>query len=239
MKKTTSEIFTMHHQNVFIAERLFAQKKLTLEELGALIPGYLQVNHKDNLALQYVNDFASHKIDISAEEIINLGASFFDLYLHPDTFKYAVPKFLQFYNKGDGSATHCEFQKIRSNPHTDQYDWYITFGKISKEFECIIAITHPLECIGEYADKIAKMLDDNMLLRQQYERFATLTRMEKEVLRLLALGHRNKDIAEQFYISPHTVRTHRNKIHEKLDIRGKNVNHVTLYIRYAEAFGLI
>jgi DNA-binding NarL/FixJ family response regulator len=46
----------------------------------------------------------------------------------------------------------------------------------------------------------------------------TLTAREIEVLQLLAFGHTNKDIAEQLFISPDTVKTHLEHIFEKLGI---------------------
>jgi NarL family two-component system response regulator LiaR len=44
----------------------------------------------------------------------------------------------------------------------------------------------------------------------------TLTAREVEVLQLLAFGHTNKDIAEQLFISPDTVKTHLEHIFDKL-----------------------
>src|SRR5438034_3854119 len=44
----------------------------------------------------------------------------------------------------------------------------------------------------------------------------TLTARELEVLQLLAFGHTNKDIADQLFISPDTVKTHLEHIFEKL-----------------------
>jgi len=44
----------------------------------------------------------------------------------------------------------------------------------------------------------------------------TLTAREIEVLQLLAFGHTNKDIADQLFISPDTVKTHLEHIFEKL-----------------------
>lgn len=43
-----------------------------------------------------------------------------------------------------------------------------------------------------------------------------LTEREREVLRLIALGHTNAEIAEQLYLSLRTVETHRANIHRKL-----------------------
>ena len=55
-----------------------------------------------------------------------------------------------------------------------------------------------------------------------------------EVLRLIALGHTNKTIADMLVISDNTVRTHRNRIWKKLDIK-----HLRDAIKYAEVFELI
>ena len=45
-----------------------------------------------------------------------------------------------------------------------------------------------------------------------------LTPREQEILRLLALGHTNAEIAEQLFLSRRTVETHRASIQRKLDL---------------------
>ena len=47
-----------------------------------------------------------------------------------------------------------------------------------------------------------------------------LTPREREVLKLIAEGHTNKEIADTLYISVHTVETHRLHIMGKLDVSG-------------------
>ena len=48
-----------------------------------------------------------------------------------------------------------------------------------------------------------------------------LTDRELEVLRLVALGHTNSEIASKMYISPRTVETHRANLQSKLGITGR------------------
>jgi two-component system response regulator NreC len=45
-----------------------------------------------------------------------------------------------------------------------------------------------------------------------------LTPREREVLRLIALGHTSVEIARKFGLSPRTIETHRARIHRKLEL---------------------
>lgn len=76
--------------------------------------------------------------------------------------------------------------------------------------------------IGEYLEKAG---DD------PYDR---LTSREREVLKLVAEGHTNKEIADILVVSVKTVLGHRTKIMEKLDIHNR-----TELIKYAIRKGLI
>ncbi|MGC9354617.1 MAG: response regulator transcription factor, partial [Mariniphaga sp.] len=54
-----------------------------------------------------------------------------------------------------------------------------------------------------------------------------LTAREKDVLKLVALGHSNKVIAEKLFISIHTVISHRKNITDKTGI--KSISGLTVY----------
>ena len=61
-----------------------------------------------------------------------------------------------------------------------------------------------------------------------------LSEREGEVLRLIALGSTNSEIAEQLYVSVRTVETHRAHIQQKLDIRSR-----AELVRFAREAGLL
>ena len=61
-----------------------------------------------------------------------------------------------------------------------------------------------------------------------------LSEREHEVLRLLALGHTNQEIAKQLFISVRTVETHRARIVQKLRLKSR-----AELVRYALATGVL
>ena len=48
-----------------------------------------------------------------------------------------------------------------------------------------------------------------------------LSRREREILALLALGHTNREIAERVHLSVRTVEWHRARIQAKLQVTGR------------------
>ena len=48
-----------------------------------------------------------------------------------------------------------------------------------------------------------------------------LTEREREVLSLIAAGCTNREIAEQLYLSPHTVKEHTSALYRKLSARNR------------------
>jgi ATP/maltotriose-dependent transcriptional regulator MalT len=61
-----------------------------------------------------------------------------------------------------------------------------------------------------------------------------LSQREVEVLKLIALGNSNQQIAEQLFISLHTVKTHSRRIHGKLGVERR-----TQAVAKAKRLGLL
>jgi two-component system response regulator NreC len=63
---------------------------------------------------------------------------------------------------------------------------------------------------------------------------ADLTARERDVLRLIALGHTSAEMAEHLYLSVRTIETHRANIHRKLGTDSRSA-----LVRHALAHGLV
>jgi DNA-binding NarL/FixJ family response regulator len=74
--------------------------------------------------------------------------------------------------------------------------------------------------------KVNEILN-SFLSDQSKDTDAELTKREIEVLQLLTKGHSNKEIADQLFVSTHTVISHRKNISEKTGI--KSASGLTMY----------
>jgi len=70
--------------------------------------------------------------------------------------------------------------------------------------------------------------------RSGQDSYARLSQREKQVLRLVALGHTNRQIADRLYLSVKTVETYRARVMEKLNLRSRSA-----LVRYALRRGLL
>ena len=61
-----------------------------------------------------------------------------------------------------------------------------------------------------------------------------LSEREVEVLRLVALGHTNQEVADALYLSVKTVESYKGRLMEKLGLRGR-----AALVRYAVEAGLL
>ncbi|MBE6734720.1 MAG: response regulator transcription factor [Ruminococcaceae bacterium] len=81
-----------------------------------------------------------------------------------------------------------------------------------------------------------KTLEENETIEQHLTHITpldNLTKRELEVLRLIAQGYRNADIAKAMYITDHTVNDYTKKIYRKLDVHSRH-SAAQIYILYTK-----
>ncbi|MFO7879164.1 MAG: LuxR C-terminal-related transcriptional regulator [Bacteroidales bacterium] len=122
---------------------------------------------------------------------------------------------------------------LTNQPHTD----FSGLQEKSKAL-CVIGIKdHPEQKKKGWIRKISTNTDSTELKavintcfdkqEEQQESSSELSQRETEILALVARGYANKEIADQLFISTHTVISHRKNITEKLGI--KTISGLTVY----------
>lgn len=87
-----------------------------------------------------------------------------------------------------------------------------------------------------YPSATKMLLEDYLgqLQNGDQDAYESLSEREREVLKLLALGHTAKEVADKLALSPKTVETYRTRIMEKLNLHGR-----AELVQYALARGLL
>lgn len=94
-------------------------------------------------------------------------------------------------------------------------------------------LVYALKAVTSGGRFISPSLAENILKIQQ-STSTTLTQREREVLKWIASGYSNKQIAARLFISVKTVETHRTRIMQKLDL-----HNTADLVRYAMQSGLM
>ena len=81
---------------------------------------------------------------------------------------------------------------------------------------------------------LAKRITRKDPVQAERERFARLTERERDVLRLVAQGYSAPEIGGRLFISPKTVDTYKQRIHEKMGL-----SHRAEYVQIALKLGLL
>ena len=98
-----------------------------------------------------------------------------------------------------------------------QLNVYAYLTKESTEQEIIKGVKQALTGNKYFCQYILNLMMDqnNTTLENELEK---LTSRELEIAKLVATGKKNRDIADQLNISPHTIHTHRKNILKKLNV---------------------
>lgn len=85
-----------------------------------------------------------------------------------------------------------------------------------------------------FCQKVLDIIMEKRFPQENESETFALTAREREILQLIAHGQSTQRIADQLYLSPHTVQTHRKSIIKKLNIKSP-----TEFVIYAMDLGLL
>lgn len=198
---------------IFRVRQLYKNNKTLFNEMVDYLPYTLFINKKDSLDIIYSSKELSSKSDELENLIVN-GFSYLKSISCPVLYNIAVEKALQFKTLNDKDAVLPYLQSLQVNGEMKYFyaskiildnDLYINSGFFTEE----------MGVLGKVVEKVFEPIENS---QQNWLRFQSLTKREKEILRLVAEGNSNKEISDLLFLSLHSVHTHRKNIYRKLDI---------------------
>lgn len=195
-------------------------------------------NVKNGFNVEFMSQRGIDMLGITVEELLALGSEYYERYFNPEESKYHNEKVFELLQSCDGEQIFSFFQQVKVKS-SQTWKWFMTTLKIfmfdaDNKPLLVVTTAFPIDPEHQITTKVSRLLEENNFLRKNSHNFAKLSNREQQVLKLMVYGNGSQEIADQLFISLNTVKTHRKKILQKLEIRNAfDLN------KYARAFDLI
>jgi len=212
-----------------------------IQEIAAVadsMPGVIVIHDLPDFSLRYMSPLGLKLLDKNWDDIRGLSnEEYHKRFFNEEHAQYYVPKIVDMITRNHDEVVSY-FQQVRTSKDR-AWDWYMSMTKILMRDEhsspaLSITIAMKIDPNHYFTAKAARLLEENVFLRENFDKFARLTKREKEILKLLAVGKSSLVVSRLLNISVTTAETHRKNIKQKL----KATSSYDL-ARYAHAFDLI
>src|SRR5688572_23402027 len=214
------------------------QKITKIRNVEQDIPGAIIIHNLKDSTVVYMNTWGLQHLAVTLEQLRKMGTEYYNYFFNPEDAKDYVPKILGLLERNNDDEFVCFFQQVRKSPE-HEWVWYLSSTRIFFRDALgspLLTLTMALPVDAEHhiANKAQKMIEENNFLRSNTHIFNELTRREKEILKLMAMGLSSSQMAKKLHISGMTAATHRRNIKNKL--KAQNNYDIT---KFAQAFDLI
>ena len=231
---TEMEIYHSIEKSLFLVGNDLARGRLQLEDVSYATACHIHVNNSQNVAVEYIDDQVPRHFNITPEEVEKDGLAVVQRVCHPEDLtrlQLVLNRLALNEDQHQVASVFMRMQRVDDAPQ--DYSLHLIAFKIYQGERCL-GLTVPVSNFDNIAVKIADLLNERSFLKNNFQKFASLTPREREILTLLAVGRNNPEIADLLSISRRTVENHRKNIRRKLEIK----NFVEL-MQFAQAFDLV
>lgn len=214
------------------------RKKIAcVQQFEKEIPAVFVVHDLSDFSVVYMSQRGLDILGAALDDVRLGNAEYHARYFNTEDSRIYVPKILDLIEKNNDDLISF-FQQVRPSPD-HEWTWYLSSIKIflrDKQGKPVLTITMavPMATDHPFVGKVGRMLEENTFLHKNQNVFSLLTKREKEILKLIALGKNSNEIASQLHISEATANTHRRNIRSKI-----NAQNNYEIIRFAQAFDLV
>jgi len=229
------EVLEALERQALLIEQKVNKGALKLEDINEELNGkLLMATHNLRTLLPvYLSEGALNMINMSYEGYVKNMDQVIKSMHFPGSYERNM-NLVKNHLKSHKSSLPISFiQRMRIDGQKD-FKGYYTLSKKNVQTNELFNIYIPVNNLIKTTNKILRILDDEIYVKYHYDKFASLTVLEKHIITLLALSYQNNEIAEQLSISQATLEQHRRNLKHKLEIK----RFVDL-IRFAQAFDLI
>ena len=214
------------------------EKIRLLQTFEAEIPSVFIIHDLVTNKVVYMSKRGLQILGVTLDEIRLSTAEYHARFFNEEDASYYVPKIFGLVERDVNNETVSFFQQVRRSPE-HEWEWYLSSTKVFLRDEeekprLVITLAVKVDVEHPISIKVNKLLEENDFFRNHRHTFSKLTKREKEILKLMALGLSSAEISRNLHISEATANTHRRNIRKK--IKAETAYDIT---RFARAFDLI
>jgi len=230
-----------NNQQLIADNQQLKEKLFNLQTLIDNTPALIYINEiEDSKNINtsqctWSNQYGYNIMGYAQEEVNELGFDYYRETMHPDDLNVA-DRSLEILNNSKGGTVFKGFGRAKPKG-SDSYLWLNVRTIVYKRNED----GSPRQYLNVAIDLSEQMHSDPQLAGALQEihrlnnelKLKSISKRETEVLKLIAKGYTNREIADQFFVSIKTVKTHRNNLIKKL-----NAKNTAMLVALAVEFGL-
>ena len=210
---TEKEQVGQHQHFAFKMRNLYVSNKALFEQVQDLVPYSIHINKQENLDIIYTNNTLILK-GPEMEQLVKKGSGYLKDISCPFLLRHSIKKAESFKQKQDADAVCAYLQKLQF--YGDMTYFYSTKLLLGDNLYFNISNSvNEMGLIGRVFKAFFDPLPKNHLF---WQKFQSLTKQEKKILKLLTKGKTSKEISNLLFISSHTVDTHKKNIKRKLGV---------------------
>lgn len=219
-----------------------AEEKIKELAQGAdLLPGVVVIHDITKLP-EFTTVFMSSRglgqLGVNLQELSEMGNKYHERFFNNEDMEGFMVKLENLLKNKDPDETFTFFQQVKIKDR-GEWVWHIGSLRIFHQDPQgnpthLITVVFPVDQMKHIPNKAERLLAENLFYKENNEKFHSLGKRAKEVLKLVALGKSSAEISEELNITVDTVNTHRKIIKKKLEI-----NTTYEFTEYAHAFDLI
>jgi len=213
------------------------RKLAALESASEDIPVFV-VHDVRNFSVVYMSVEGRRRLGYSLAELREMGEAYFTRFFSPDDVSFYLAQFMELIRSPQSGQWFSYFQKV-STGNAGSMEYYLSASRLfmsDEKGQPMLALTLALPLAPDHhlTEKAGRIMEEDLILKEGYQRYASLTKREKELLRYIAAGETARETSCRMFISEKTIQTHRRNIKRKLGVR----THYDL-VKFAQAFNLV
>ena len=219
-------------------ETIIKENIAQIEAYADKLPGVVILHDLRDWSVVWMSKRGLEQLKVSLDEITRLScAEYHARFFNEDDAQDYVPKLFSMTEKNSLDEIITFFQQVKVG--NADWTWHMSSTKLlahDVDGKALLSITmaFPIDAMHRMTAKASRLLEENNFLRKNFNLYSKLSKRERDILRLLALGKSSLETAEELFISLHTVETHRKNIKAKL-----GTNSFYELCNYARAFDLV